>query len=55
MGLKDFGGFKAAMLDKHGPNIVFNRDTDPDKVLRFIEANFDPTRSTDGVLASGAF
>lgn len=49
-GLKDFGGIRAVMLDKHGPNIVFNRGIDPDKVTRFIDANFDLSKSTDGVL-----
>lgn len=50
-GLKDFGGgIKAVMLDKHGPNVVFNRDADPDQVIRFIEANWDLTASTDGIL-----
>jgi hypothetical protein len=51
-GLKDFGGIKAVMLDQHGPNVVFRRDTDPEQVIRFIEANFDPEKSTDGILTS---
>ncbi len=37
---------KAVMLDKHGPNIVFHRDIDPDAVIRFIESNWDLSRST---------
>lgn len=49
-GLKDFDGIKAVMLDQHGPNIVFNRSMDPDKVIAFIERNWDLTASTDGVL-----
>jgi hypothetical protein len=50
-GLKDFGGgIKAVMLDKHGPNVVFNRNVDPEQVIRFIDANWDLTRATDGVL-----
>ena len=34
-------GIHAVMLDRHGPNIVFRRDTDPKAVIRFIEQNFD--------------
>ncbi len=37
----------AVMLDHHGPNIVFHRNTDPVKVINFIESNFDLTRATD--------
>jgi len=51
-GLKDFGGIRAVMLDKHGPNIVFNRGMDPSKVISFIEANWDLSKSTDGVLTA---
>jgi hypothetical protein len=32
---------RAVMLDKHGPNILFKRDADPQKVIDFIEANFE--------------
>ncbi len=39
-GLVDFNGIKAVMLEKHGPNIVFNRNMEPQKVIDFIEANF---------------
>ena len=50
-GLKDYGGvntdsIKAVMLDKHGPNIVFNHNVDPRKVIDFIETNWDLERST---------
>lgn len=45
-GLKSFGGIHAVMLDKHGPNIVFNRSTDPERVIDFIERNWDLTRAT---------
>jgi hypothetical protein len=38
----------AVMLDNHGPNIVFGRDTDPDFVIRFIEENFDLAGKTGG-------
>jgi hypothetical protein len=49
-GLKEVTpGIKCVYLDNHGPNIVFNRNIEPEKVIRFIEANFDLTRSTDGV------
>lgn len=48
-GLQGFDGIKAVMLDKHGPNIVFHRDTDPQKVIDFIEANFDLKGRTDDV------
>ena len=41
---------KAVMLDKHGPNIVFNRDANPAKVIDFIEQNFDLEGRTDMVV-----
>ncbi len=50
-GLGIFGTIKAVMLDKHGPNIVFPRDTDPAMVIRFIEANVDLRGRTDGLYA----
>lgn len=40
-------GIKCVYLDKHGPNIVFNRNIDPYKVISFIESNFDLSQSTD--------
>lgn len=42
----------AVMLDKHGPNIVFSKDTDPHEVIRFVENNFDLAGRTDEVSAS---
>jgi hypothetical protein len=45
-GLKPYGALKAVMLEKHGPNIVFNRGIDPNLVIEFIEANWDLERST---------
>lgn len=36
-----YGPLKAVYLDQHGPNIVFNRDVDPEVVIAFIEANCD--------------
>ena len=48
-GLRDVDdGIKAVMLDNHGPNVVFRRDTDPQKVIAFLEGNFDLTASTAG-------
>jgi hypothetical protein len=37
---------KAVMLDKHGPNIVFNREANPQDIINFIEENWDLSRST---------
>lgn len=37
---------KAVMLEKHGPNIVFNRNIDPQLVIDFIEKHFDLTKQT---------
>lgn len=37
---------KAVMLDKHGPNIVFNQDTNPRLIIDFIEQHWDLERST---------
>lgn len=36
----------AVYLDNHGPNVVFKRTTDPQKVIKFIEDNFDLTKKT---------
>lgn len=49
-GLKEFenGQIKAVMLDKHGPNIVFNRNIDPKLVIEFIERNWDLSKKTGG-------
>lgn len=43
----DFG-LKAVMLHNHGPNIVFNQDIDPNKVIEFIDKNFDLSDKTGG-------
>jgi len=48
-GLRQFGNVWAVMLDRHGPNIVFNRNTDPNEVIDFITANFNLAGSTRGV------
>lgn len=42
-------GIKCVYLDNHGPNIVFNRSIDPQKVIDFIDRNFDLSKSTDQV------
>ena len=47
-GLKPFGNLKAVFLHKHGPNIVFNRDIDPQEVIDFIDRNFDLSEKTGG-------
>lgn len=45
-----YAGIKAVMLDDHGPNIVFSRDTDPLAVIAFIEDNFDLEQKTGGLI-----
>lgn len=45
-GLKKFGNLSAVYLDNHGPNIVFNKDIDPQEVIDFIEANFELSKKT---------
>lgn len=47
-GLGKIGDLYCVMLDKHGPNIVFNSGIDPNVVIEFIEANFDLNKSTSG-------
>jgi hypothetical protein len=49
-GLKEVTpGIKVVYLDNHGPNIVFNRNIDPEKVIMFIDRHFDLSKSTDNV------
>ena len=49
-----FLGFAATQLplghwlDRHGPNIIFAKDSDPQVIIDFIEANFDLGRKTGG-------
>lgn len=45
-GLEQFGNIWAVMLEKHGPNIVFKQNTDPNDVISFIEENFEPEHQT---------
>lgn len=47
-GLRQFGNLKAVYLDQHGPNIVFNRDINPQEVIDFIDRNFDLSEKTGG-------
>lgn len=42
-------GIKCVYLDNHGPNIVFSRNINPQKVIDFIDKHFDLSKSTDGV------
>ncbi len=48
-GMRPFaeGKLAAVMLDKHGPNVIFNRVVDPQVVIGFIDANFDLSRRSD--------
>lgn len=47
-GLVQIGNLKAVYLDKHGPNIVFNKNIDPQEVISFINHNFDLSAKTGG-------
>lgn len=49
--LKQFGNLKAVYLDNHGPNIIFNKNIDPQEVINFIEANFDLSQKTGGFVS----
>lgn len=57
-GLKEFklpsGSIWVVMLDQHGPNIVFNRNIDPQDVCDFIEKHFDLSAKTGGYVDLGA-
>jgi hypothetical protein len=43
---KHADGLAVVMLDKHGPNLLFNRNINHNVVIDFIEKNFDLSRST---------
>lgn len=43
-------GIKAVYLENHGPNIVFNHDIDPDRVIDFIHGYFDLSAKTGGLV-----
>lgn len=47
-GLQKFGNLYAVYLDQHGPNIVFNKNINPQEVISFIEENFDLSAKTGG-------
>jgi hypothetical protein len=49
--LKQFGNLKAVYLDNHGPNIIFNKNIDPQEVIDFINANFDLSQKTGGFVS----
>jgi len=50
-GLKQFGNLKAVYLSEHGPNIIFNRNIDPQEVIDFIEDNFELSEKTGGYVS----
>ena len=48
-GLKEFDNkIKCVMLNKHGPNIIFNKNINPQEVISFIDSNFDLNQKTGG-------
>lgn len=50
----DLGGGDSLMvvyLDEHGPNIVFNRNTNPEKIISFIDKTFDLKQKTGGLVS----
>ena len=50
-GMQDFGdGIYAVHLDQHGPNIAFHRDTDPQKVIEFIDTHWDLKAKEGGLV-----
>lgn len=48
--LGDGHKLKVVMLDKHGPNIVYNREVPAAKVIDFIDRNFDLSKKTGGAV-----
>lgn len=48
--LRAFGDIHAVMLDNHGPNIVFSKTTPAERVIEFIERNFDIEAKTGGLV-----
>ena len=51
-GLRHYGnGIAAVYLDQHGPNIVFSSKIDPQKVIDFIELNFNLQGKTGGYVS----
>lgn len=49
-GMHQFGNLQAVYLDRHGPNIIFNRNLNPQEVIDFIEANFNLEGKTGGYM-----
>lgn len=49
--LGDGDSLKVVFLSDHGPNIVFNQNTPPGKVIDFIKSNFDLKQKTGGMVA----
>lgn len=47
-GYGDGHQIKAVYLDEHGPNIVFHRDMDPQRVITFIDHYFNLSQKTGG-------
>lgn len=45
-------GIMAVMLDNHGPNIVYDKETPSSKVIAFIEKYFDLNQKTGGLIAA---
>jgi hypothetical protein len=54
LGKFENGEIEAVMLDNHGPNIVFHHSIDPQKVINFIERNFDLSSKTGGYVPDAA-
>ncbi len=48
--VNDASTIKVVMLEGHGPNIVFGRDVPADEIIDFIEANFDMSAKTGGLV-----
>lgn len=48
--LGDGHSLKVVMLDNHGPNIVFSRDTPAEKVMAFIDRTFELGSKTGGLI-----
>jgi len=50
-GLKEVApGIKVVHLDNHGPNIVFNRNIDPNAVIKYIDETFELSYKTGGLV-----
>jgi hypothetical protein len=51
-GLRKHGNLYAVYLKEHGPNVVFNKDINPQEVINFIEQNFDLDQKTGGFVST---